>query len=483
MKNSRDLFDLIQSLSKAEKRYTRMRAAFHEGEKRYMTLFAILENQETYDPEDLRVKWEKQSGGRSLGFTKSYLYDFILGSLEQFHASSNHVADIQTLLRRVDVLFDKALYGQCVRLLIKARKLAEKHYAIRLLLEVQVWELRIMLSPYYGGEFKRSFAELFHSEQEILQSLNHISIARQFRFMLEDDPDVLETGQPEELPFSNKPNVLCEVERSKAVFYMKANKPRKALQAIESEIEMLESEALKGNRVFYSKYVNSLGLAIKACQELKDYEASERYLERLHPQHQPKDLDRSEHLRLRMFVNFYIQKLRHLCLTGKTGELDALLGEIEATRYYEDERLQSSFRVQLQYLMSIAYFKTGQCPNALKALNSLLMAQSSDLPGRLKLNASWLQMLIHQEKNNMDTVEHLLRAQTRRLKKAEESLVADEVLSKLFQGLIRCASKAERDEVFGRASRAWAESMAEGQLIPELDLGKWLHRKAVPVVG
>ncbi|MBP9192240.1 MAG: hypothetical protein KBF96_06795, partial [Ignavibacteria bacterium] len=61
MKPSRELFDLIKSMSGSEKRYFKLNVSLQKGSKNYLKLFSAIERQNTFDEIDLRklIKDEK----------------------------------------------------------------------------------------------------------------------------------------------------------------------------------------------------------------------------------------------------------------------------------------------------------------------------------------------------------------------------------------------------------------------------------------
>ena len=63
MKPSTELFSLIKSLSKSEKRFFKLNSALQAGDKNYLKIFDFIEKQNKYDEEDLKeedlldLKW------------------------------------------------------------------------------------------------------------------------------------------------------------------------------------------------------------------------------------------------------------------------------------------------------------------------------------------------------------------------------------------------------------------------------------------
>ena len=53
MKPTHDLFDLVHSLTKSEKRFFKLQSSLQAGEKNYVRLFDLLEKQKIYNPDKI----------------------------------------------------------------------------------------------------------------------------------------------------------------------------------------------------------------------------------------------------------------------------------------------------------------------------------------------------------------------------------------------------------------------------------------------
>lgn len=61
MRPSTELFNLIKSLSKSEKRYFKLTSSLQSGEKNYMRLFDAIEAQDEYDEAAIKGKFEGET--------------------------------------------------------------------------------------------------------------------------------------------------------------------------------------------------------------------------------------------------------------------------------------------------------------------------------------------------------------------------------------------------------------------------------------
>lgn len=144
-KKSDKLFDLINSMSMSEKRYFKLFAGRHSGNEKsnYLKMFEILEKMESFDQDALIKGLEKQKvSTRYLSSDKSYLYNLVLRSLSAFHWSKTAGLQIKEMLHQVEILYERGMADHCLKVLRKARSLAESHQLYGMLPEIERYEYR-----------------------------------------------------------------------------------------------------------------------------------------------------------------------------------------------------------------------------------------------------------------------------------------------------------------------------------------------------
>lgn len=119
---STDLFSLIRSLDKGEKRNFRLMAKVvaRGGTKRYMELYEVLEGWEEVDEDALAQRF-----GDQLANLKHYLYGLILRSLSHFDTSPS--ANFAATREQARILMEKGLFTQAEKLLHRAIEDARLH--------------------------------------------------------------------------------------------------------------------------------------------------------------------------------------------------------------------------------------------------------------------------------------------------------------------------------------------------------------------
>lgn len=159
MKPTEDLFQLVHSLSKAEKRYFSLNLS---GKNIYQKIFEIIEKQERYDEKEIVEKLKI----RQIHVYKNYLYKLILKSLRSFHAESSESILLYNQLQNFEILFDKGLYKQAKKILMRCRAMATATQNRDILGEIyQLEQKLVFMIPRIKDE---KLNVVFLDQQEIL---------------------------------------------------------------------------------------------------------------------------------------------------------------------------------------------------------------------------------------------------------------------------------------------------------------------------
>src|SRR5688572_25646962 len=94
-----NLFLLIKSLSKSEKRYFKLFADNGKSDSNYLQLFEAIDKQEEFDEDAIRKKFKGKAFTAQLHVAKIYLSELILKSLRNFHANDSVNGQVLDLIR------------------------------------------------------------------------------------------------------------------------------------------------------------------------------------------------------------------------------------------------------------------------------------------------------------------------------------------------------------------------------------------------
>lgn len=152
MHASDDLYLLIKSLTKAEKRHFKLQTALQKGQKSYLILFEAIDSligsasenghDSFYDEMYLKKKLGGEISTNQLHVTKNYLFGLILKSLRSLQEKINTDEQITLLITEAKILERRGMYAQTLKKLASAKNLAlkfEKHLALVEILQFETF--------------------------------------------------------------------------------------------------------------------------------------------------------------------------------------------------------------------------------------------------------------------------------------------------------------------------------------------------------
>ncbi|MBI4945971.1 MAG: hypothetical protein HY840_06180 [Bacteroidetes bacterium] len=164
-----ELFELIHSLGKAEKRYFRMfSSSMQGGNKSYLKLYDAMEKQGAYNEVAIRSACRGHDFLKHLSVTNSRLYNTILRTLENYHRGAD--INLHNQLRKAEILLGKGLTAHALKLLKTAKAIAYEQEQWELLMKLLIME-RI---PYAATNLPK----MLHLNEEmevVLKKLNNIN--------------------------------------------------------------------------------------------------------------------------------------------------------------------------------------------------------------------------------------------------------------------------------------------------------------------
>ncbi|MBI4946233.1 MAG: hypothetical protein HY840_07510 [Bacteroidetes bacterium] len=167
-KTSIELFELIHSLTMAEKKYFKMFSSMKGGDKNYLKLYDAMEKQHRYNEDAIRTAYSGQKFLRQLFATKNRLYNNILRSLENYHSGAD--VNLHSQLRKAGILLRKGLTAHALKLLKTTKAIAYQHEQWELLMEILDME-RI---PYATLDTLK-IPRLNEESKAVLQKLSNIN--------------------------------------------------------------------------------------------------------------------------------------------------------------------------------------------------------------------------------------------------------------------------------------------------------------------
>lgn len=161
---SDDLFRLVKSLTKSERRHFTLSCNLYDKEKLYMKLFSLIDEQKEYDEQSIRLNFPTNQ----FSVAKTRLFQLITESLTNFQSEGNVDRNIRLLLEQAEVLQHRNFDEAANKLFEKARNKAIKTGRYELALEAIRLHRREILS-------KSQVDELYRIKSDLIQKINRLS--------------------------------------------------------------------------------------------------------------------------------------------------------------------------------------------------------------------------------------------------------------------------------------------------------------------
>lgn len=175
MKPSNELFVLIKSLTKSEKRFFKLNSAIQTGEKNYLKIFDFIDSLEEYDEGALKESFKDETFIKHLPSEKNHLYKLILKSLRSFYSEQSVSSILKEELKNIEILYNKALYKECRKFLKRAKKTALDHEKFYYLIELISWEKRLIEESYESGDFNIDLNQIIEEESKAVLKLKNLA--------------------------------------------------------------------------------------------------------------------------------------------------------------------------------------------------------------------------------------------------------------------------------------------------------------------
>lgn len=184
---SSDLFDLVKSLTKSEKRQFKLFASRHAtGDRtKYVLLFDALDRQSAYDEEGL-LSGSPSLRSVDLRSMKNHLYNLILRSLRSLPVRQATAIGVGHRIEEAVLLMRKGLYGQAARLLAKAKQVAHEHDHLLRYLEIVFLEseLKVRLERTNTiGRHRELFAQTLDTLDKLRENAEYYDLFMQIHYL------------------------------------------------------------------------------------------------------------------------------------------------------------------------------------------------------------------------------------------------------------------------------------------------------------
>lgn len=479
------LHGLIHSLSKSEKRFIRLNAQFHQGDKTYMKLFDAIEKQKTYDEEALKVKFRNEKFINQFGVVKNYLQQFILKQLRSYSSESKASIICQNLLIDIEILYWKGQFVLMKRLIHRTEKIAEKYQFYLVLEELLNWESRLNTAQVKitienveeANKKHETYMERYRHIVEYKKLINqtHFFIKQAEVIRTDEDEKTIEKLLNNELLKSIPVGASFEEHYN---FYMlngvlnrlvnnqKASGEyrEKLLAYMERYPHMLEENTIR--------YLSALHNLLMHSLIIKDYDLYEKSLSKL------KKLD-AKTIREKAAI------IESLCLFE--------LGYYNETKQYHKSidfvnnffLKQSSLLVNqnkehyflVHYHAALAYFNLKDFKSALNWVNKVINLTSKMVRVDIRAATNIINILIHYELKNILLIPYLVKSTMEFLKSHHLQTDFDKKFLLVLLALSKTNNEKEQQKTISKNLPSLEKLDRSKSIVSDIDVVEWLKHK------
>ncbi len=249
MKKNEELFYLIRSMTKSEKRHFKLSTQGNDAVE-YLALFDAIETQKVYDEPKIKELFKDKAFINQLTTIKNYLKNRILQSLRNYHSKISKNAELIDIIRNVEILFHKGQYTICKSELNRAEKKATNFENDLLLFHIQDWKRKVH-QALYPQDFE-TLKSIIQNQKNTLQGTNeYINL-----LLANADPSQFSLSHKKSVSLRNKTLKVLHKYR-KLLISKEPEKAKRTLEELIKEWEM-HPELLKEFFAMYFSICNNL---------------------------------------------------------------------------------------------------------------------------------------------------------------------------------------------------------------------------------
>lgn len=482
MAKKNELFVLIKSLSKSEKRFFKLYGANGNAVANYIKLFDAIDQQDVYDEPAIKHRYRKEKFTKQLHVTKHYLRLKILESLRAFHHNISHNAEVKDILRNVELLFNKELYELCATELDRAERVVQQYELTLLYVEVLSWKRRLKqaIEPHNYPVLYELVQE--QSKQvEVLRTNN----AHWQNMILETWHTLRGATAPQtaSLIKLKKPQSLeaCVLHHNtQYIKSMRKDKGQKGEQHLKNLLVLLEQHSvrLKEDPASYISSINNLASYLVFSK--RDAEAIE-LINKAKTVYDELKITTEKKSLLKQILRTYNIELEIYRDKGLKRSTDFTFVS-NTQKFVQDNRnkIPKEYLLSFWFQLADIHFRHKRYNDSLTVLNNILNTKFDLVRTDLQKYARMLNIIVHLEQKNHFVLRYFIDSARRWMKKHRGVEPYDQYMFKLFLKLASMPEyehKAIIKEAYQELFPKNDESLIPNEVLDYVDYKYWLTHK------
>lgn len=494
MKPSNELYKLIKSLTKSEKRFFKLSSALQSGEKNYLKIFDFIEKQPDYNEEELKDFFQEETFVKHLPSEKNHLYRLILKSLRVYYSEQSASSILKQELKNVEILYNKALYKECEKFVQRAKNLAIEHEEFYYWHELINWEKRLLEAAFEDGEFGRNLDDIVEEEEVVIAKLRNLAeyqivyskINKIFRTggftRNEEERQIVESISDYHL-IKGK-NTALSTRASSMCYYIKGlcaatnRNYEDSYQFFNRTKDILDNNPLIKEDLG-QRYILTLSHLLRCYIDNKQFKEAQNIVQEIRSLEGKKGFNSTD-LFLRIFTVSYNGEFALCHAMGDFDRSNKLADEVRSIVKEHNDKISKEQSILFSYNQAYAYFGQGDYKRALSTLNEVLNDNEQRLRQDIYSFARIFNLIIHLELENFDFLEYVIKSTNRYLSKHDRDYEIESVVIKHLRKLAKTMNANQRNEVYLKMKPEVDELMKDQQervILDYFHLPAWIDSK------
>jgi len=446
-RNTDELFQLIKSLSKGDKRNFKLFVKRQSGtdDLKMVQLFDALDKMEEYD-EELLLRKNEDLKKQQLSNMKGHLYRQILTSLRLVKDVDNIDITLHEQMDYARILYNKGLYLQSLKVLEKIKEQARAYNQLTFQLQVLIFEKKIE-ALHITRSMEDRAEKLAQEVKDVNEHLGMLSRLSNLSLQLyswyikmghardEKDVSAIQLFFESNLPPCNVKGMgfyermylyqsYCWygfILQDLLLYYRYS---QKWVDLFDNHEHMKTAEP--------GQYIKGIHNLLNAHFVLNNYDKYNEALEQFEQFSTTYNSNMNTNALIQTFVYLYSAKIDKHFLEGTFTEGLELVPVIEDKLKEYELHLDRHRVLVFDYKIACLYFGSGDNENAIDYLNRIINWKV-DLRTDLQCYARLLHLIAHYELGNYDILEYLIKSVYRFMAKMKNLSVVEEEIFKFLR--------------------------------------------------
>ena len=495
---SKQIFNLIKSLTKAEKRNFKVYAKRlnSSDDQMFLRLFDVMDKQKDLD-DRIIVKGLKNISKAQYSNLKRHLYAQILASLRMLHKEKKVNFKVREFLDYAYILYGKGLYLPALKILSKARKLAQKHHLVYMQLTIVEFEKTIESRHITRSGSNKALELIGESEgiqkdADYLIKLSNVRL-RVYAFYLQrgtvqsaEEAQEVRTYYHEQIANIDLENLGLVAN----IYYLQSRvwynyillDYKSCMKWAKQWVALLDANPYMFERDM-DLYMRGYHYILTSATRIKDRATHKKYLTKFEKFRKEKYGLFNHNSQIISFLYVHTGRLDHIIIDGDFEHAESVIANclrrIKKYQYKMDDHRILVFYFKFAWI----YLALGNISKSIAYLNHITNNRFENLREDLQNYARLLLLMCHYELQNFEIFEYLINTYTNYFKKKDDLNVLIQHSVDMFNQL-QSAGLLEHKQIFKKYLKIYKainKDPYERRALVYLDMISWIDSKVKSV--